>query len=652
MLPALLVGAAMLALSAAPAAAQPPVPGTPTAIDGPTDAIVSPSGLGVSIARDGTGGLVYLKATGGTPHVFVSRLVGGAFQSPVQVDLGLGGSSSQPVIAAGNDGLLLIGFINSGQLYVVDGNAAGQFAAPLALASGAENPAISITNFGKAYIAFAVADGGGHDVRTAYYYNGSWALEGPPLNAVSPADNAGTGTGRPDVAAAGDGIAIVVWGEDGHIYSRKVWGTNPSVADEQADAPPAGCSESSANDPVAGAGGTSSYAPVAFHAVLNCGGPQEQRVLVNRLHGSVYDGVAEADGLSPSSPDGAEDPQMAVAEYGQGWVTAASTLSGNLMGASLGNNGAFTGGVTQVNSLPGSTPLLATPAIAGLHANLIAWQQEPGSGPGGDIRYRFAPDGTTLGPETVVSSPTGGPTDATFGGPTDATDGLAAAGDTSGDVAIAWLQGSPGAMQVMVNQLFEPPGGFSASKALAYSRTTQPVLAWTRPRGWGPMKYTLSVDAAQVGQTYANSSQVPAPLSNGPHGWQVTATNPAGQQSRAPAATVFVDTVAPHAGVKLLGRARPGSRLRVRISYRDRPPAGQPGYDASGVATVLVRWGDGTVVRLRPGTHLLTHLYRHGGRFRITLAVRDRAGNLTRVAKLVKVSKRGPGRSTTGGRRP
>ncbi len=333
MLAPLLAAATTLLLTSAPAAAQPPVQGTPITIDGPSSAIVRPSGLGVSVARDGTGGLVYLKTVGGTPHVFVSQLVGGAFQAPVQVDPGLAGASSQPVIAAGNDGLLLVGFINSGQLYVVDGNGAGQFGAPLDLASGAENPAISITNFGKAYIAFADADGNGHDVRTAYYVGGSWALEAPPLNAVSPADDAGTGTGRPDVAAAGDGIATVAWGEDGHIYSRRVWGTAASVVDEQADAPPAGCSETSADEPVVGAGGTSSYVPVAFHAVLVCGGQTDNRVLINRLQGSVYDGVAEADGLSQASPDGAEDPQIAVAEYGQGWVTSTTTLSNNLLGA-------------------------------------------------------------------------------------------------------------------------------------------------------------------------------------------------------------------------------------------------------------------------------------------------------------------------------
>lgn len=618
----------MVALSASPAAAQPPAPGAPYVVDGPTSAIPKPSGLGVSIARDGTGGLVYLKAVGGTPHVFVSRLVGGLFGSPVQVDPQLAGPSSQPVIAAGNGGVLLVGFINAGQLYVVDGNGSGQFATPLDLAAGAENPAISMSNFGKGYLAFAAADGGGHDVRTAYYYAGSWALEAPPLNAA-PADDAGTGSGRPALAAAGDGIAIVAWGEGGHIYTRRVWGTAASVVDEQSDAAPAGCTESSVGDPVVGAGGDSSYAAVAFHAALVCGGQKESRVLVNRLQGSVYDGIAEVDGLSQGAPDGAQDPQIAVGENGAGWITSARTVSDDVIAASLAANSAFASLVTQVNSLPGSEPLISVPAIAGQHANLIAWQQEPGTVPGGEIRVRYAGDGVTLGPETVISSPSQGPT--------DAADGFDAAGDISGDAAVAWLQGPANATQVVAGQLYQPPGRFLPSQSLSYVKTTQPVLGWSRPPGWGPMSYSVNVDASQVGQTFSTALQVPAPLADGPHSWQVIATNPPGQQSRTPLSTVFVDTVAPVATLRQLIRAVAGANVRVVARYVDRPPAGEPLFDASGVATVVIRWGDGTTTRVRVGTHFALHRYRRRGRYKITMRVTDRAGNLTPVIKYVKV---------------
>lgn len=619
-----------IALGASPAYAQPPVPGPPSVIDGPTSTIVRPAGLKVSVARDGTGGLVYLKTVGGVAHVFVSRLAGGSFGAPFQVDQGMGRASSEPLIAAGTGGLLIVAFINSGQLYVVQGNSAGQFGAPQPLVGAAQNPAISITYFGKAYLAFTVPDGKGHDVRTAYYYNGRWALESPPLN-QSPADDAGTGTGRPAVAAAGDGIAIVVWGEQGHIYSRRVWGTAASEVDEQADAPPSGCTETSADEPLVGAGGDSSYAPVAFHEGVTCGGHQQSRVLVNRLQGSRFDGITAADGLSAASGEGAGDPQIAVTEYGRGWVTSAGTTSDNVFAAGLGSNGAPNGTVLQVNSLTESAAPDQVPAAAGVNANFIAWQQDPGSTPGGEIRIRFAPDGSTLGPETVISSPDQGPT--------DAADGLAAAGDTSGDGVVAWLQGSPGATQLMVGQLYQPPGGFSPAKTFAYSTSSQPVLAWARPSGWGPMEYALSVDGVQVAQGSSTTAGVPAPLADGPHGWRVTATNPAGQQRRDSAATIFVDTVAPSAMVTLPHRARARSTIQARIRYADLPPAGEPAADASGVATVVVRWGDGSVTRVPLRHHALKHRYRRPGRYQVLLRVADRAGNVTRVVTVIRILK-------------
>ena len=157
---ALALMAAALALSwalAARAAAQAqPAVLSASVIDGPTPDLSTPVDLGASIARDGTGGAVYLKQAGGQAHVFVSRLAAGLFQAPVEVDAGLASPSSQPVIAAGNGGLLVVAFINGGQLYVVDrASASAAYGGPVALADGASNPAIAITNLGKAYLAFA-----------------------------------------------------------------------------------------------------------------------------------------------------------------------------------------------------------------------------------------------------------------------------------------------------------------------------------------------------------------------------------------------------------------------------------------------------------------------------------------------------------------
>ena len=87
--------------------------------------------------------------------MFVSRLLGGVFRAPEQIDAPLTGASSQPVIAAANGGLLLLAFVNGGTLYVVQSLSASQgFSAPVALYSGADNPSLQLSPLGKAYLAF------------------------------------------------------------------------------------------------------------------------------------------------------------------------------------------------------------------------------------------------------------------------------------------------------------------------------------------------------------------------------------------------------------------------------------------------------------------------------------------------------------------
>jgi hypothetical protein len=580
--------------------------------------IASPADLGVSVARDGTGGLVYMKGS----HVFASSLSGGTFHLPVQVDAALAGSSSQPVIAAGSGGLLLVAFINAGRLYVVSGQAStSSFGAPAALAANAANPAISITLYSKAYVAFTVAAGGGDDVRTAYYNRGGWALEAPSLN-VSPGDNAGTGNGRPAVAAAGDGVAVVVWGENGHVYSRRVWGTSASVVSEQADASPGGCVEAGADQPVVATGGDSSYAEVAFRELASCGGPQQSRVLMNRLHGSVYDGLTQPDGLAGSTAEGADDPKIAEGEYGHGWVTSERTLAHSVSAGWLDDNGQL-GPLTQVNHFPAASPPDPVPAKTGLYPTLIVWQQAPGSAGVAEIRMRYATDGPALGGELVLS--------AGAQGPSDAADGLAADGDAANEAAVAWLQGRPGATQLMAAQLYQPPGSVAAPvKPLSYAATSRPPLAWSAPTGWGPITYTVLVDGATVAETGSTSVRIPARLRDGIHHWRAIPINPVGEEGRTRTGKVFVDTVAPKVSVRL---RRSGLQARGSIAYVDLPPPGRPRSAASGVTRVLIDWGDGTRQRLPLSSHTAAHTYRRAGRHRVSIIVSDQAGNARRIRR-------------------
>lgn len=596
-----------------------------TVVDGPSAAIVSLDGL--SVARDGTGGLVYLKDVNGVSHVFVSVLAGGRFQPPAQVDQGLAGPSTQPVIAAGNGGQEIVAFINRGELYAVQEPATGAgWQTPTPLFAGAANPSLSMSNFGKAYVAFTAF---GDSVRTAYYYNGVWGLESAPLNA-NPAEPAGQSTAAvddaPQVVTAGDGTAIVAWGEAGHIYTRRVVGTSPSIAYEQLDPSSfGGWSESSADDPQISAGGDSSYVAVAFDEVLQSGGQQQTRVLVNHLQASQIDGAVVADGQGVPGAEGSDQPRVALQEYGAGFVTAEGEQSHNVFATTIGNN-AFPGATAQINSAYEQAQPDAVPATAGTVSTLIAWQQNPGAD-GPEIRVRYAPDGSDLGPEEVVSTPGLGPTDADLG--------LYADGDLAGDAAIAWVQGSGTQNQIVTAQLFQAPGGITPSALFQYVRTVTPVLSWSAASElWGSPVYTVKVGGVVVGQTTATALQVPLPLTQGRHVWQVTATNLAGLTNSSQTSTVFVDTIAPSVTLKITGERRVGDLLRANVNYTD-APHGLRHSQASGVKTVQIKWGDGATAFI---THRASHVYKRRRTYTVTVIAIDRAGNRTVVTRKLKIT--------------
>ncbi len=607
------------------AVALTPLAAAPTMIDGPSSDISALSGF--SVARDGTGALVYLKAVDGTPHVFVSRLLNGVFTAPVQADVGLPGASSQPVVAAGNGGVVLIGFVNGGELFVVDRAGAQSAAtAPIRLAGGGiTNPSISISNFGKAYMSFTAPGDGGHDIRVAAYAFGIWAVESTPMDA-NPSDDAGAGTARSQVATAGDGVAVVAWGEAGHVYTRRIRGTAPSVVFEQADVPSVGGSaEVSADLPSVGTGGDSSYAAVAFREVVASGVQHQSRVLMRRLHGSVMETLTAADGLSTPGTTNATNPATVATEFGRGYVTAVRD-DNKVWVMSLNGNDA-PGPTSQLDSLNDFSQPIAVPALAGLFSKYVAWQQDPGPLGLPEIRMRYADASRVLGGELVLSEPDLGAT--------DAARGLVAAGDVTGNAAVAWIQGSGADTRIMVAQLYVPPGSLATNTKFQYARTSQPSLGWSAARDqWGPVRYTLYVDGRPLSPVTGTAQRPPLPLADGPHSWEVVATNPVGQQSISQTSTVWVDVVRPAAKLSLGGRKRVGSELHASVTYTDAPPPGRANQ-ASGIADVFIDWGDKHHFHI---THGKYHAYSRAGRYTLRIVVTDRAGNSTTIKQTIKVA--------------
>jgi hypothetical protein len=619
----------MLLVTCSPAAAAtrhaPTLAPAPTVIDGPSANILGLSGL--AIARDGTGTVIYLKTVSGVAHVFASSLLNGRFGAPVQVDTGLAGPSSQPVVAATNQGFTLAAFINGGELYTVQRpSALAAWESPVPLFNGASDPSLSMSTFGKAYLAFTGAGAGGNDVRVAYFNLGQWALAPTPLDA-NPSDDAGTGTGRPQVATAGDGTGIVAWGEDGHIYTRQVLGTSPSPVFALVDPPSvSGWSEVSADEPVIGTGGDSAYASLAFREVVTDGVSQQSRVLDNRWHAAFYDGAKPADGLSTPGPEGAQAPGVAVAEYGTGLVTAQREQSNNVFVSTLGENESL-GPAAQLNTMFQQSAADAVPATAGTASLFVAWQQDPGSAGTPEIRVRYAPNGTDLGSEIVVSTPDLGPTNAGLG--------LAAGGDVAGDAAVAWVQGSGAQTQIVANQLFQPPGVFNPSVVFRYATSVNPVLTWSAASElWGPVQYIVKLDGVQIADTTATRIRTAAPVAQGRHSWQVTAVNLGGVATAARASTVFVDSVPPKVSVRITGARHVHSQLRLTVSYTD-ASRGVARSAASGVRSVQVKWGDGSKYSIR---HSKYHAYSRRGTYAVRVTVSDRAGNKTIVIRKLKIT--------------
>ena len=621
--------AILAALMSAPdALAQVPMPVLlpPQVVVGPSSAIDSLNGL--SIARDGSGGMVFLETVSGAPHVFVSRLMQGAWQAPQQVDVGLSGASSQPQIAAANHGELLVTFVNGGAVYVAGVANSGQaFPAPAGIAGAASNPSISINPFGVAYLAFTALVGAGHDVDVDYFNGSGWAPASPQAVNVTPGDDAGTGAGAPDVVTAGDGVGIVTWGENGHVYARRVWGTGTSVATARLDpSSVSGWSEVTANAPAISAGGDSSYPDIAFVEQVTRGGQTQSRVLVTRLVGDGTRSAVAADALGAGG-ESAGQPQLAMGEFGSGFVTAATTSTHQLIETPLANSGAL--GRPAALAPGGDTALpYASPANAGLISNLIAWQETPATGPA-QVLVSFAPNGADLGPPVVVS--------AAVNGPTDASKGLFAGGDIDGDGVVAWVQGRAGALSIDSAELVTAPAAGNR-KGVIYTRSNAPLLGWRAAReSWGQVVYTVSLDGATVAQTSGLGWQVPGTLADGPHAYKVTATNQASQSGTTLTQTLFVDTYPPVLRTRLSGKLQAGKTLTLTLRDSDPPNPAQPGARASGVASEQVNWGDGTAVVSGKRLSRARHVYRRPGHYAVTATVTDRAGNPTTQQRQVVI---------------
>jgi hypothetical protein len=599
---ALLATLASLVLPAVAGAATPARFFAGTPVDGPSADIQSIGDL--DVARDGTGALAYVKRVGGIDHVFVSRLVDGAFQTPEQVDAGLAGAGSQPVVAASDGGRLVVAFVSGGGIFTaVRPAGAPGYAALQQISAVGSDPAVDMSINGVAYVAYS----GNGDLQAVRLERNATSFNGVPgpLD-IDPAAAAGMGTGRPKIAVAADGVATVVWGESGHVYARRLFELRPSAAPqdvgENADSPDI----SSEDD--------SSYAWVVF---------RQGGAVARRLVGSQFDPPVTIEGN-----EGVDPPRVAINGRGVGYAGIGGAGTLNAYGAVLKDD--LFNPALMIGASVGAVPA-AVPAVAETGDGLVAYQE-------GDVTGARAVHArpydyvavsravTSPGPDSTLSDPTLGPT--------DAVRGLEASADRAGDVAVAFVQGDGDSRRIVAARYDRAPGAFRASTTTKWRKFGRPPLKWgTAFELWGPLTYQVQIDGKPVGATASTGITVPARVPDGLHRWRVVATDITGQSTATPSRNLRVDATPPKVSFKVSGARKRGKQVKVAVKASD---ASGTAAKASGLKGVRISFGDSS--RTFGGLRA-AHRYGHSGKVTVRVSASDNAGNVVTVRRRITIRK-------------
>ena len=595
------------ALAAAPAAAATVAP--PVTIDGPSAAIVALDGL--ALAQDGSGAVVYRKLVAGVPHVFAALEQAGTWALPGQLDATLAGGASTSAVAVSNGGRVAVVWISGGMLYAaVHPAGASGFSAPQAIAAASGTPALGMGVSGTAYVAFVAPAGTASNIDVARLdrSSASFALLSGTLN---PAPITLPSAGGPTIAVSADATAVVAWAAlqaDGstHVFVRRASAAGPSpVIDDATVATLGGVAGGSADSPVVGIAYDSNSAWVAFREAFGA----VTRVVVTKLLGDELRIPAFADSLGPgAAASSALAPSLAINGNGAGLLASELSPADSLVVAALGTPG----------SPPGWTPgsvVNATPA--GVAPSPLAALSARGTGV-----VVYTPEAGALAAEPFARGVSSAPvalSNATLG-PVVAADGLAAGADDNGDLAVAFVTGSPTALSVLVQPIVMAPSAPRATGTQRWTARRRPVLRWQASRdSWTPPRYAVYLDGSRVATTAGTHYAVRSDLADGRHRWQVVAIDSLGQRARSKLRRLLVDAAPPVVRLRVAGTRRAGAAVSFAVN------ATTP----SGVRRVSLDYGDGHAA----GAARATHVYASAGHYTVVVTVTDGA----RVSAVLRV---------------
>lgn len=628
----------------------------PITVDGPSaDGLI----LGnVAMAPDGTGGVVYAKTAGGVPHVFVSRYDGG-WGAPIRVDWDQPFDASQPRVAAGRNGRLLVVWVT--QVATVDGKIRrGLFSASLGPGASGFGPSLLVdgnvgdgagvdpslagTVPGKAAVAYrvvtydfplpppapnlAVQLRPGDvmaDIRIARLGGDRWSRLGA-VNRFSGASMRPPGaTNGPKVAIGANGGAVVAWQEPDATGTARVWMrriTGTTVGPVLRGSPEAWGGRPVGDDATAFGLDVTAFdqARLAVRIDGSSGSSLAgQRMFLTTL-GTNYSTTGKeptspelVDGVGGSVPPGPlGPPAVAASDDGGG--------DGSLRLVFAAGAGVRQVGVDQEGKLlppeapAGPRAVAGTPTVAALNpegGGVTAYQALDGSGLSTvAVRQEYPAGGSQTG---LLYGPLGGPVSQ-----------LAGAGSGVGDALLAFRQGESGRFAIIVSRVAAPPAKFEVRVPERWVRPRRAKVRWAvAPSAAGGVTYGLMLDGRVVKSGLKRRQITPSPalLGNGVRRVQVVATDQLGQTTISRPVRMRVDGQPPLARVRVM-------RHRDMVSVKLSDPQ-------SGIVARATRVQFGNGVRERGGAKL-RHRYAHGGRYTIRLRARDKAGNpLTQRVRVV-----------------
>ena len=577
------------------------------AIDGPPSDVRALGDL--DLARDSTGAIVWVRAVDGVDHVFASRFTAGAFQPAERLDAALPGPSSQPMVGAADNGRLVIVFANAGTIYGVVRPAGQPFSAPVPFGPGID-PAVDLSINGTAYASYTSSG----DVRLVRLDRRTNAWAGLPQPAdVDPARAAGVGSGRSKVAISADGVGVVTWGEGGHVFARKMFNTGLSNAPQDLTPPVfEGRIPTSSDVPDIDAEDDSSYAWVVFRQAFADGG---SRILARRQRGTGFDPPVAVD----TGDEPVRDPRIDLNGRGQGLATMAGANSGQPMSALIDLRDAFGPGGRILG--PSSVSPVAVPTMSENNTSFLGAVLSSGGPPSVGVRTY---DSDKRPSDTTLSRPELGPVNSGLG--------FDVASDRGGGAIFAWVQGAAGDRKLVTGYFDRPPGNFPGHTSARCCRGPMPTLTWQQAFNlWGAVRYEVLVDGKLVGGSATATLALTTPLAGGTHTWQVRAIDIRGQATPSKAKTLRIDNRRPLLSV---GYKRKKRIVTLSARGRDDP---QNGRFASGVARVVISWGDRSPVTTARSSVRTSHRYPRPGAYVLKVIARDRAGNERVNTRTVRV---------------